>query len=311
MRFNRPLPFSRSPENDQQMRKSLAAIDRVIVSFGNRWQAYLAAIGAVVALGTGAGLMLNFARPFFPPEWGLAEAIILGVGAIALLALIVSLGLNAWAALRLAKSGSGASRPPAATTQQAESQSPDTESVKRNLDNLTKSVADIETRYTLMLDRTASFRNETESAFKGISEQLKDLKTASIRTTKRFYALRHRELLERHRKELVEWADALDGYPESCSSVWSVWQEKFNYFKSHLMSWQALAQIYDSKSANSLFEIDQEMYKSTNWTNTFSEFPNSDAVHDYKTFRLLKRNLEMVGQEVDRAIDKVAFSDET
>lgn len=82
------------------MFKRLKKLDDHVQSVGNRYQAYLAYVGLVVAVWLAMSGLLKWGRPFFPDAWGWPEAIVLALIALCALVLVASAALVAWRVFR-------------------------------------------------------------------------------------------------------------------------------------------------------------------------------------------------------------------
>ena len=91
----------------------LKKVDGHIQAVGNRWQAYLAYAAFWTVAVSVVTFALHWARPFFPTGWGWAEATVLAIAALCVLAVVVSIALIAWRYFNpLISKQQGASTPP-------------------------------------------------------------------------------------------------------------------------------------------------------------------------------------------------------
>lgn len=86
----------------------------------------------------------------------------------------------------------------------------------------------------------------------------------------------------------------------------------FPSWKDQYRHWRALLSELNSTVAEyfrlepRLSTINNEHYKNEGWTFDQSRFPNSDLIHDYKTFRLLANNLRDLTQPMTVAVRREA-----
>jgi uncharacterized coiled-coil protein SlyX len=125
--------------------------------------------------------------------------------------------------------------------------------------------------------------------------------------------LRAKQVLER----VVTLMDKLEGIGEDLSAAtskkevninWDEWERQFKAWNVSLHELCVLIKPYLDVE-KSLLNTPSEKYKSQYWGMTFDEgrFPNSDRVHDFKTFRILFTNLHERQREIMDAVRYEAF----
>ena len=85
------------------------------------------------------------------------------------------------------------------------------------------------------------------------------------------------------------------------------WLAKYGGWHRDVEAWARLAAIYRDGVVNRVFDTPHSEYKGT-WKATDDLFPNSDAVHDYKTFRIISRNFHAEREQVQRCLELAAFA---
>ena len=122
-----------------------------------------------------------------------------------------------------------------------------------------------------------------------------------------FAAVLNRERLLAKAIEIQNVGDELSG-PTNGEALDDslVWLKKYNAWSRGVMTWAQIAETYRSGVTERVFETPPLEYKGE-WKAHDGLFPNSNAVHDYKTFRIILRNFQVERKEVDRCIQSAAF----
>ena len=72
-------------------------------------------------------------------------------------------------------------------------------------------------------------------------------------------------------------------------------------------AWARIAERYREGVIERVHETPQDEYRGE-WKATDDLFPDSIAIHDYKTFRIILRNFYVDREPVERCVERAAFA---
>ena len=123
-------------------------------------------------------------------------------------------------------------------------------------------------------------------------------------------AIGHRERLYRLGAQIEEQAQTLCTPTDEAATFdadqWEAWKRKEEAWRDTLEQWCGLAQFYKGDLREIVFSTPAAYYKSS-WSIKDEQFPNSTAVYEYKTFRILLKNWRDVEGEVHAVVYGIAF----
>jgi hypothetical protein len=126
-------------------------------------------------------------------------------------------------------------------------------------------------------------------------------------------AIGDRERLHRLAERVDELAEALsapDRDPEikMDSDAWREWSNEEEKWRSLVERWCELAEPYRHEIRGLVFDTPERAYRDSKWIIQDVQFPDSNAVHGYKSFRLIEDNWRTQRGNVDRRVSLAAFA---
>lgn len=123
-----------------------------------------------------------------------------------------------------------------------------------------------------------------------------------------FTAILSRERLLAKAIEIQDVGDELSG-PTNGEELTDrdAWLAKYGAWHSDVEAWAQLAETYCDGTIGRVFDTPPQQYKGK-WKAHDGLFPDSDAVHDYKTFRIILRNFQVERKRVDQCVQSWAFA---
>jgi hypothetical protein len=162
------------------------------------------------------------------------------------------------------------------------------------------------------LQRTQSEIQKEHKSYKGIVEHA--LESTWEKVERRcewidqgFAAILDRERLSILADTIAAEGDELSG-PTQGEPVgdWEAWLARFGSWHRNMETWARIAAIYRAGVVERVFDTPRSEYRGT-WKASDDLFPNSIAVHDYKTFRIILRNFHAERSHVDSCVRMAAF----
>lgn len=151
----------------------------------------------------------------------------------------------------------------------------------------------------------ASFKVVVERAIENTWRRL-DLRCKFI--DQGFKAVRDRERLLQLGASIEAVAEELSG-PTRGEPLGdhNTWHAKIGGWSRNVETWSRIAEIYRVGVVERVHATPQQEYRGK-WTATDNLFPDSVAIHDYKTFRIIYRNFREEREPVERCIELAAFA---
>lgn len=87
---------------------------------------------------------------------------------------------------------------------------------------------------------------------------------------------------------------------------WDRWQGREENWRCDLDRWCELAEVYKRGVSRSIVATPEHLYKAK-WSITDDQFPNANAVWQFKTFRIILRNWDTALADVQRRVHLAAF----
>lgn len=88
---------------------------------------------------------------------------------------------------------------------------------------------------------------------------------------------------------------------------WDAWLAKYGGWKRNVEAWSRIGAIYRDGVIERVHDTPHSEYRGK-WVATDDLFPDSVAVHDYKTFRIVLRNFYVEREPVDNCVRMAAFA---
>lgn len=124
-----------------------------------------------------------------------------------------------------------------------------------------------------------------------------------------FAAIGHREFLLDRASKLEQEAGALflEAYGGSLAAngTWTEWEKRYKYWRGVLEEWLIFANPYWS-NLQEVRKTPDNIHK-LSWTFGDGQFPDSAAIHEYRTFCVLHHNWNDVKDKVHAEVRRVAF----
>jgi hypothetical protein len=116
------------------------------------------------------------------------------------------------------------------------------------------------------------------------------------------------------RERLLDLADMIDVVGDELSgptqgepmSDRDAWLSKYGGWRSNVEAWARIGGIYRAGVIERVFDTPPSEYGGQ-WKATDDMFPNSNAVHEYKTFRIISRNFYAERAAVESCVQMAAF----
>lgn len=124
-----------------------------------------------------------------------------------------------------------------------------------------------------------------------------------------FAAIGHREVLLKYAFALERGSESLDlkarGGSLSVGSAWNDWERDYRAWLGDLDHWLIFASPYWS-DIQAIKKLPDNIHKLA-WTFGDDQFPNSAAIHEYRSFCVVHHNWSEVKDRVHATVRKVAF----
>lgn len=165
-------------------------------------------------------------------------------------------------------------------------------------------------------DLFAQIDERFDSQIKQIATQAGEFAGFKAETEKRLlmndYALAamgHREVLLKYAADLESGSDSLDlavrGGSLLATAEWNDWERDYKTWRSQLEHWLIFASPY-SADIELVKKLPDNIHK-LRWTFGDSHFPNSAAIHEYRSFCVILHNWNEIKNKVHTSVRKVAF----
>lgn len=125
------------------------------------------------------------------------------------------------------------------------------------------------------------------------------------------YAIGARERLARLESEIEQYAadlyDRLQAGEVYNAEKWQQWENLHGHWSGQLEEWLAMATWYAIAVKERTLTVDEALYRAP-WSMTESQFPDAEAVRQFRKHRIILANWREVVPDVRRGVDLVAFS---
>ncbi|MES2174749.1 MAG: hypothetical protein V4523_12480 [Pseudomonadota bacterium] len=125
------------------------------------------------------------------------------------------------------------------------------------------------------------------------------------------YAIGARERLARLESEIEQDAadlyDRLQAGEVYDAGKWQQWENVHSHWNGQLEEWLATATWYAIAVKERTLTVDEALYRAP-WSMTESQFPDAEAVRQFRKHRIILANWREVVPDVRRGVDLVAFS---
>ena len=124
-----------------------------------------------------------------------------------------------------------------------------------------------------------------------------------------FAAIGHREVLLDRASKLEQYADALSleahGDSLAPNDEWAKWETEYKCWRGALEDWLIFASPY-CRDLQVVKKLPDNIHK-LSWTFGDTQFPDSAAIHEYRSFCVIHHNWNDIKDKVHAAVRKVAF----
>jgi hypothetical protein len=169
-------------------------------------------------------------------------------------------------------------------------------------------------RFTALEKRVMELQEDINTRFVGLNERVDGQAKSQFQLAERVVTVFRAKQVQQRAEELfakLEWvADELsaptnDKNLDLKSFDWGKWNDKVRDWEVSLNELIMITRPYKDVR-DDLLSTPAQQYRSAFWTFEEARFPDSDTIHDYKTFRLKYANLVNNKQAIKTAIAIVA-----
>lgn len=226
-----------------------------------------------------------------------AESIFIGLGAAVILSFALSFGLIAFRYFRPLAPVSPSSVDAVITA-------------ARDPDAMAKFTA-IDERFAHLEAKAEQIRVDTAIVSQDLQRLDKKVASKDERVLGSFYALGVRERLASLevdiRRDAADLYDRLRGGETYDLQQWQQWENVHNHWEEALKTWLDNARWYAEKVVGGTLTVDDAKYR-LEWTVRDDQFPNAEAVRQFKKFRIIHTQWLEILPKVEQGLLKVAFS---
>lgn len=175
-------------------------------------------------------------------------------------------------------------------------------------------VAQILVRLQGLDAKAEQVRVDAAIASRDVQKLEQKLKDRDSRVLGSFYALGARERLTELETEINQNADDLYDRLKAGEvydlAKWQQWENVYNNWKQRLDEWIGTGKWYAAKVKERTLTIDEALY-GADWSVAENQFPNAEAVRQFRKHRIVMANWLEVVPQVRSGMDAVAFSGQT